>query len=59
MTNLDPLLPIGEAARLIGVAVDTLREWEAAGKIAATRSPGGQRRFLASEVERVLLERAS
>lgn len=58
MTNLDPLLPIGEAARILGVAVDTLREWEKDGKITATRSAGGQRRFRVSEVERVLEERA-
>lgn len=47
------LLPIGEAARMLGVSVDTIRRWEAKGLITATRTPLGQRRFAASEVERV------
>ena len=34
-----------EAARRLGVSVDSLRRWEAAGKIHAIRTPSGQRRF--------------
>jgi putative resolvase len=59
VVTVDPLLPIGEAARLIGVSVDTLRTWEADGRIEATRSAGGQRRFSLVEVERLIEERAS
>ena len=46
------LLPIGEASRLLGVSVDTLRRWESEGRIAASRTLGGQRRFLRAEVDR-------
>ncbi|WP_083305022.1 MerR family DNA-binding transcriptional regulator [Moorena producens] len=34
-----------EAARRLGVSIDSLRRWEAAGKIQAIRTPSGQRRF--------------
>ena len=36
---------ISEAARMLGVSVDTLRRWEAAGKITVERTPGGHRRY--------------
>ncbi|MFN4000911.1 MerR family DNA-binding transcriptional regulator [Microcella sp.] len=44
-------LPIGEVARMLGVSVGTLRNWEKSGKIATFRTPGGQRRFRAEDVE--------
>ena len=44
-------LTIGEVARLLGVSVSTVRRYEAAGLIAARRTPGGQRRFDAADVE--------
>lgn len=47
------LIPIGEAARQLGVSVDTIRRWEARGYITATRTPSGQRRFDITEVQRV------
>lgn len=47
-----PPVPIGVAARTIGVSVGTLRRWEAEGKIKSIRTAGGQRRYEASEVER-------
>lgn len=51
----DPVaLPIGEVARLAGVTVATVRNWERAGKIKAFRTPGGQRRFWLSEVKAAL-----
>lgn len=46
-------LKIGEVARQIGVSVDTIRAWEAAGKLAATRTPGNQRRFTQSDIDRL------
>lgn len=49
----DDLLPIGDTARLLGVSVPTIRRWEAEGKIAGTRTLGGQRRFARGEIERV------
>jgi molybdopterin-binding protein len=34
---------MGEAAQLLGVSVDTLRRWADAGRVAASRGPGGRR----------------
>ena len=48
---------IGEAAGLLGVRVETLRRWEAEGKIRLTRTEGGQRLVPAEEVARLLAER--
>jgi putative resolvase len=53
MTDTDETLSIGTAARLLGVSVDTVRRWEAEGKITATRTPGNQRRIPRSEVDRL------
>lgn len=50
----DQLVPIGDAARRLGVSVDTIRRWESEGKIAGTRTLGNQRRFARSEIERLL-----
>lgn len=50
----DRLLPIGEAARSLGVSLDTIRRWERDGKISGIRTPGGQRRFPQSEIDRLL-----
>lgn len=36
---------IGRAASELGVSRDTLRRWEAAGKIAVERTPSGHRRY--------------
>ena len=40
--------PIGETAEYFGVSVDTIRRWEAEGRITSVRTKGGHRRFLAS-----------
>ncbi len=44
---------LGEAARLIGVSVDTLRRWDAAGSLTTTRDSSDRRRVPAAEVERL------
>jgi excisionase family DNA binding protein len=44
------LLPIGQVAAIFNVSVKTVRNWEDAGKLAAIRTPGGQRRFRRSDV---------
>ena len=36
---------IGEAAKVLGVSIPTLRRWEATGKIAAEHTTGGHRRY--------------
>lgn len=48
------LLPIGEVARLAGVTVPTIRNWERDGKITALRTPKNHRRFRQSEVEALI-----
>ncbi|HSK53555.1 MAG TPA: MerR family DNA-binding transcriptional regulator [Clostridia bacterium] len=48
---------IGQAAELLGVTVDTLRRWEADGRIASRRSSGGQRLIELADVRRLLEER--
>jgi molybdopterin-binding protein len=46
-------LSMGDAARAIGVSVDTLRRWDHAGKLATVRDERNQRRVPQSEVERL------
>jgi molybdopterin-binding protein len=46
-------LPLGDAARAIGVSVDTLRRWDRAGKLRTTRDERNRRRVPRSEVERL------
>jgi molybdopterin-binding protein len=46
-------LTLGDAARAIGVSVDTLRRWDRAGKLRTTRDERNQRRVPRAEVERL------
>ncbi len=46
-------LSLGDAARTIGVSVDTLRRWDRAGKIATVRDARNRRRVPRSEIERL------
>ncbi|TSC86347.1 MAG: hypothetical protein G01um10147_870, partial [Microgenomates group bacterium Gr01-1014_7] len=39
------LLKIGQASKLLGVSIDTLRRWEKAGKLKTIRTPGGTRLY--------------
>jgi molybdopterin-binding protein len=50
---------IGEAAKVLGVRVETVRRWERDGRLRTTRSPGGHRRVPAEEVARMLEDRRS
>src|ERR1035437_10673402 len=58
--NVKPTAPRGvrvqRAADLLGVSASTVRRWAADGRIACQRTASGQRRFLASDLERVLRE---
>src|ERR687895_2796893 len=49
----DQGLLLGDAARAIGVSVDTLRRWERAGKLRTRRDRANRRRVPRREVERV------
>jgi molybdopterin-binding protein len=46
-------LSLGDAARAIGVSVDTLRRWDKAGRIRTVRDEQGRRRVPVGEVERL------
>ena len=46
-------LTLGEAAQELDVSIDTLRRWERAGKLRATRDERNRRRVSRKEVERL------
>ena len=48
---------VGQAAEMLGVSVETLRRWEADGRLKISRSDGGQRLVPLAEVSRLLKER--
>jgi molybdopterin-binding protein len=48
-----PDLLLGDAARTLGVSVDTLRRWDKAGKLQTVRDERNRRRVPAAEVERL------
>lgn len=51
--QVNPRIPIGRAAEMVGVSIDTLRRWDKSGKVMSRRSPGGHRYFLLSDLEEV------
>jgi molybdopterin-binding protein len=55
----DDVAPLraGQAAEMLGITVETLRRWEADGRLQLTRSAGGQRLVPIAEVSRLLRER--
>jgi molybdopterin-binding protein len=44
---------IGEAARLLGVSIDTVRRWDRDGRIKTHRDSANRRRVPAAEIERL------
>jgi len=48
---------VGQAAEMLGVSVETLRRWEASGRLVMERSEGGQRLVAIEEISRLLDER--
>jgi molybdopterin-binding protein len=48
---------VGQAAEMLGVSIETLRRWEADGRLRMERSDGGQRLIEIDEVARLLDER--
>ena len=55
---MSKLVGIGELSASVGLHVNTLRKLADSGKIPSTRTPGGQRRFDVSEVQKALRNRA-
>ena len=53
----DTSLRVGQAAEMLQVSIETLRRWEAEGRLEVTRSAGGQRLIPIGEVTRLLAER--
>ena len=53
MPRRDDGLLLGEAARALGVSVDTLRRWNRAGKLRTVRDSANRRRVPRREVERL------
>lgn len=61
MTKVDhhdrePFLTPGEVAAIFRVTPKTVTRWAEAGKLPATRTLGGHRRFAARQVQQVLEE---
>jgi excisionase family DNA binding protein len=54
-------LSTSQAAEALGVSLGTIRRWSDMGHLASYRTPGGQRRFSAEQIEAFLekLERGS
>ena len=50
-------LRVGQAAEMLQVSIETLRRWEADGRLKVERSSGGQRLIPIGEVTRLLAER--
>ena len=48
---------VGHAAEMLQVSIETLRRWEAEGRLRTTRSSGGQRMVPIGEITRLLAER--
>lgn len=53
--SLREYLTIGDAAELVGVSIDTLRNWDRAGKLKAARHPiNGYRLYRREQLELLL-----
>ncbi len=48
------MLSIGQAAELLGVTRETLRNWESKGKINVSRTLGNERRYSVDEIQRIM-----
>jgi molybdopterin-binding protein len=44
---------VGEAARTLGISIDTLRRWDRQGRIKTERDQGNRRRVSAFEIDRL------
>ena len=51
MNECKKLLSIGKTAEVLGVHIDTLREWDKEGKLVPVKTPGNHRRYKMSDIE--------
>jgi molybdopterin-binding protein len=51
--SVSRMVPIGDAARALGVSVDTLRRWEKTGRVATQRDAANRRVVEESEITRL------
>ena len=54
---MSEILTVSDAARLLGVAADTVRYYERHGYLPAEKTPGGVRIFRRCDVERLQAQR--
>jgi excisionase family DNA binding protein len=47
-------LNVGQAAEYLGVSAASLRNWSDQGKVPVYRTPGGQRRYRVSDLDRFI-----
>ena len=58
MSKMDKLLTIGEASKLLGISVSSLRRWEREGRLKADeRTKGNQRRYYLSSIQPNMLRK--
>ncbi len=53
------LVSVGAAAQMIGVHPDTIKRWEASGRLSSFRLPNGHRRYNRADVAALLNTEAS
>lgn len=60
MTTAHETVSPGKAALILGVSIKTIDRWRQSGKLPTySHTEGGHRRFLLSDVERLMEERAA
>jgi MerR family redox-sensitive transcriptional activator SoxR len=52
-TRVAPRIAIGEVAARTGLSISAIRFYETQGLVSPTRNPGGQRRYLRSDIRRL------
>ncbi len=57
MRKNEPLMSIGEAATVLGVSEASLRQWSDRGRIRASVTPGGHRRYSKVELKKFMSSR--
>jgi excisionase family DNA binding protein len=54
IANQERLITMQEAATLLRVSMKSLRRWDKNGQLPAVRTPGGNRRYRLSDIQRIL-----